>query len=249
LRTKARPSLAELVGVVEGRIRAGQIEPGSFYEKAAALFSDRPNNVSAFEAAATPISLLVTQAPEFEDRVFELLCLAWVILSMRASCSQVVVNPIALRGPKKGPIAEGMLGEKQVSLFYQQSAGLLPVPTWIYRHSQQPVRAIPDLVLKVSDQTTAQFIILDAKNRTYASESEVAYKLMGYKENLQLKPFYAVGMYPGFSRKLRVRRIEKGNDRISLIHVPLAQGSLTMRRLAKRFLGQEHLLSEPRPTA
>lgn len=244
LRTKARPSLGELVGVVEGRIRAGQIEPGSFYEETAALFSDRPNNVSAFEAAATPISLLVTQAPEFEDRVFELLCVAWVILAMRASCSEVVVNPIALRGSKKGPIAEGKLGEKQVSLFYQQSAGLLPVPTWIYRHSQQPVRAIPDLVLKVKDQTAEQFIILDAKNRTYASESEVAYKLMGYKENLQLKPFYAIGMYPGFSRKLRVRRIEKGVDRISLIHVPLSQGSLTVRRLAKRFLGQEHELSE-----
>ncbi len=248
LRTKARPSLAELVSVVEGRIRAGQIELGSFYEETVALFSDRPNNVSAFEAAATPISLLVTQAPEFEDRVFELLCLSWLILALRASCSYFVVNPIALRGPKKGPIAEGMLGDKQVSLFYQQSARLLPTPTWIHRHSQQPVRAIPDLVLRLKDQAMEQFIILDAKNRSYASESEVAYKLMGYKENLELTPFYAVGLYPSFSKKLRVRRIEKGVDRISLIHVPLSRGSLTVRRLATRFLGHENEVSETQLT-
>lgn len=237
LRTKARPSLAELVSVADGRIRAGQIERGSFYEKAVALFSDRPNNVTAFEAAATPISLLLTQAPEFEDRVFELLCLAWVIRALQASCTSVVVNPIALRGTKKGPIAEGMLGQKKVSLFYQQSAGLLPIPTWIYRHSLQPVRAIPDLVLRLDDQATEQFIILDAKNRTFASEGEVAYKLMGYKDNLELIPFFAIGLYPGFSRKLRVRRIDKGVNRIFLIHVPISQGSRTVRRLAKRFLG------------
>jgi hypothetical protein len=239
LRTKARPSLSELVGVVEGRLRAGQVEPGSFYEKTASLFSERPDNLTAFVQAATPISMMLTQSPEFEDRVFELLCVAWVILALRAICLDVQVHPIALRGPRKGPIAVGKLGDREVALFYQQSAGLLPAPTWIYRHSQQALRAIPDLVLRLTEGHSEQFVIVDAKNRTYASESEVAYKLMGYRENLELRPFHAIGLYPGFSGKLRVRRLEKAEDRICLIHIPLAEGSVTVRRLARCFLGQQ----------
>ena len=117
LRTKARPSLAELVGVVDGRIRAGQVEPETFYQKTALLFSERPNNLSAFEKAATPISLLVTQAPEFEARVFELLCLSWMISALRSFCSDVVVNPIALRGPNRRPVAKGWFRGTKLSFF------------------------------------------------------------------------------------------------------------------------------------
>ncbi len=122
-------------------------------------------------------------------------------------------------------------------MFYQQSAGLLPVPTWVDRHTQQPIRAIPDVVLKISDGAPERFVILDAKNRTLASESEVAYKLMGYKENLGLRPFQAVGIYPSFSNRLRLRRLEKDVDQILLAHVPLANGRQTVRRIARQFLG------------
>ena len=237
LRTKARPSLAELVGVVDGRIRAGQVEPGTFYQQVAMLFSERPDNLGAFEKAATPIALLLTQSPEFEDRVFELLCLSWVISALRSYCSDVVINPVALQGPKKGPIATGWFGEKQFSLFYQQSAGLLPIPTWVYRHTDKPLHALPDIVLKVSDGITDRFVILDAKNRTLASESDVAYKLMGYKENLGIKTFQAVGMYPSFSNSLRRRWLEKGAEKILLVHVPLSNGRQTIRRIARQFLG------------
>ena len=237
LRTRARPSLAELVGVVDGRIQAGQVEPGTFYQRTALLFSERSNNLSAFEKAATPISLLVTQAPEFEARVFELLCLSWMISALRSFCSHVVINPTALRRPKQGPVATGCFCGTELSLFYQQSAGLLPVPTWVYRHTQQPIRAIPDVVLKISDGVTERFVLLDAKNRTVASESEVAYKLMGYKENLGMRPFQAVGLYPSFSSKLRLRRLKKDVDQILLAHVPLANGRRTVGRIARRFLG------------
>ncbi len=237
LRTKARASLSELVGVVDGRIHAGQVEPGTFYQQVALLFSERPDNVCAFEKAATSISLLLTQSPEFEDRVFELLCLAWMVSALRSYCSNVVVNPLALRGPKKGPIATGWFGGKQFSLFYQQSAGLLPIPTWVDRHTHQPLRALPDIVLKISDGAKERFVILDAKNRSLASESDVAYKLMGYKENLGITTFQAVGMYPSFSNSLRLRRLEKDAQQILLIHVPLSNGRQTIRRIARQFLG------------
>jgi hypothetical protein len=239
LRTKSRTSLAELVGVVDGRIRAGQVEPGTFYQQIALLFSERLDNLRAFEKAATPISLLLTQSPEFEDRVFELLCLSWMISALRSYCSNVVVSPFALRGPKKGPIATGWFGEKQFSLFYQQSAGLLPVPTWVDRHTQQPLRALPDVVLKISDGETERLVILDAKNRTRASESEVAYKLLGYKENLGIKTFQAVGIYPNFSGKLRLRRLEKATEQVLLVHVPLSNGRQIVRRIARQSLGLE----------
>ena len=237
LRTKARPALRELVGIVEGRIRAGQVEPGTFYQDAVSLFAERPDNLAAFEKAATPISLLLTQSPEFEDRVFELLCLAWMISTLRAYCSNVVVNPIALRGSRKGPIAIGEFGNKRVSLFDQQSADLLPVPLWVDRRTSAPLRALPDLVLKIVEGTSTKLVILDAKNRTLASESDVAYKLMGYKENLGIRDFQAVGIYPSFSDKLRLRRLEKGAEQILLIHVPLSRGRNTLRRITKQFLG------------
>jgi hypothetical protein len=237
LRTKARPSLTELVAIVEGRIRAGQIEPDTFYQQVALLFSERPDNLSAFEKAGTPISLLLTQSPEFEDRVFELLCLSWIVSALRSYCSDVVVSPMALRGPKKGPIVKGRFGTKELSLFYQQGAGLLPVPTWVDRHTRQPFRAIPDIVLKISDGATDRFVILDAKNRTIASESDVAYKLMGYKENLGMQRFQAVGMYPSFSDRPRLRRLEKGAEQILLFHVPLSKGRQTVQRIARQFVG------------
>lgn len=239
LRTKARPSLSDLAGVVEGRIRAGQVEPGSFYQETALLFSKRPNNLGTFEKAATPISLLVSQSPEFEDRVFELICLSWMISALRSHCSDVKIIPTALRGPKKGPVATGWFGGKELSLFYQQSAGLLPDPTWLDRRTQRPFRAIPDLVLKISDGATERFLILDAKNRTLASESEVAYKLMGYKENLGMRSFQAVGIYPSVSSKLRLRRFIKkaAAAQILLAHVPLSNGRQTVRRITRKFLG------------
>jgi hypothetical protein len=237
LRTKARPSLLELVAIVEGRIRAGQVEPGTFYEEAVSLFSDRPDNLSTFEKAATPISLLLTQAPEFEDRVFELLCLGWLISTLRGHCPDIVINPIALRGSRKGPIAEGTVGNKRISLFYQQSADLLPVPRWVDRQTSVPLRALPDLVVKIEEEGIgARLIILDAKNRTLASESDVAYKLMGYKENLGISNFQAVGIYPNFSGRMRLRRLEKDTEQIMLVHVPLSKGRGTLRRIAKRFL-------------
>jgi len=233
LRTKARPSLAELIGIVDGRIRAGQVEPGTFYEHVAALFSERPNNQAAFEKAATPIALLLTQAPEFEDRVFELLCLAWTISALRSQCSNFVVNPIALRGPKKGPLAMGDCSQARISLFYQQSAGLLPKPRWIDRRTSAALAALPDMVIRIEHGNAIRLLILDAKNRTLASESDVAYKLMGYKENLGIEEFQAAGIYPAYGTRLRLRRLEKGDERIFLAHVPLSDGSRVMRRLAR----------------
>ena len=178
-----------------------------------------------------------TQSPEFEDRVFELLCLSWMISALQSYCTDMVVNPIALRGPKKGPIATGRFGGKTIALFYQQSTGLLPVPSWVDRRTQKPFRAIPDVVLKISDGVTDRFMILDAKNRALASESEVAYKLMGYRDNLGIVPFRAVGIYPSFSSRLRLRRFEKvSGDQILLFHVPLSNGRQTVQRVARQFL-------------
>lgn len=237
LRSKARPSLSELIEVVKGRLRTGQVMPGSFYQEIALLFSKYPKNLRRFEKATTPLLLLLTQSPNFEDRVFELLCLSWIISTIRKFCLDVVVNPSALYGSNKGPVATGWFGGKKLTLFYQQSANLLPIPIWIDRRTQMPFRAIPDIVLKISSGINNSFMILDAKNRTLASESEVAYKLMGYKENLGIVPFISVGIFPSFSNKLRLRRFETvSGDQILLVHVPLSNGRHTVQRIGRLFL-------------
>jgi hypothetical protein len=175
--------------------------------------------------------------------VFELLCLAWLISALRSQCTNVVVNPVALRGARKGPIGVGEFGGARFSLFYQQSAQLLPVPRWVDRRTSAPLHALPDLVLKIEDGAASSVVILDAKNRTLASESDVAYKLLGYKENLGIENFQAVGMYPSFSGKLRLRRLQKDGEQILLVHVPLSDGSRTVRRIARQFLRNHSLLA------
>ena len=242
LRTKARPSLIELVGVVDGRLRTGEIEVGSLYEKTALLFSRRSGNANAFEKAATWISLLISLAPEFEDRVFELLCLSWIISALQSYCSEVVIRPDSLRGRRDGPVATGRFGNYEVSVFYQQSAGVLPGSLWLDRHTQRPFRALPDIVLKISDGPADRFVILDSKNRSIASESEVAYKLMGYRENLGIEPFQAIAMYPSFSDELRLRRLVKkaSTDQILLIHIPISNGRQIVGKIARKFLSALH---------
>ena len=238
LRTRARPSLVELVGIVEGRIQAGQVELGSFYQKATSLFSNRPDNLSAFEMASTPISMLVSRSPEFQDRVFELLCLAWVIEALRSFCSHVAVKPSELSVPRRGPIATGYFQGNKLALFFQHSAGVLPDPTWVDKRTHRPFRAIPDLVLKITNDTMNTFLLIDAKNRTLSSESEVTYKLLGYKENLGTMPYQAVAVFPGFSGGLRLRGFYKtaADDWILLAHVPLVRGREAVRRLFRQFL-------------
>ena len=238
LRIRARPSLVELVGIVEGRIQAGQVELGSLYQEVASLFSRRPDNLSAFEMASTPISMLVSNSPEFEDRVFELLCLAWMIAALRSLCSHVVVKPSALSGPKKEPVATGYFNGCRLTLFFQQSAGVLPNPTWVDKRTNRPFRGIPDLVLKTTSDTRDTILLLDAKNRTISSESEVTYKLLGYKENLGAKPYQGVAIFPSLTRSLRLRGFYKASadDRILLAHVPLVRGREAVRRLLQQFL-------------
>jgi hypothetical protein len=126
--------------------------------------------------------------------------------------------------------------DKKLSLFYQRSAELLPTPQWVDRRTAMPFRALPDLVLRIEDELTTRFVILDAKNRTVASESDVAYKLMGYKENLGIGDFQAVGIFPIFSGGFRLRRLQKGDEKILLVHVPLSNGKRTIRRIVSRLL-------------
>ena len=238
LRTKARPSLAELVGIVEGRIQAGQVEFGSFYQKVTSLFSRRPDSPDAFEKASTPISMLVSKSPEFEDRIFELLCLAWLISALRSYCSQVAVKPSALSGPKRDPVATGFFQGSELTLNFQQSAGVLPDSTWVNSKTHSHFRAIPDLTIKVTNNTGDSILLVDAKNRGLSSESEVTYKLLVYKENLGINPFLGVALFPSYSGNLRLRGFYKTatEDRIYLVHVPIMRGREAVRRLFRQFL-------------
>jgi hypothetical protein len=69
------------------------------------------------------------------------------------------------------------------------------------------------------------------------AESEVAYKLLGYKENFGLENYIGVGLYPSFTRASRQRTLLKGNEHIKLLHVPIQKGRrfvLGMLRAAMR---------------
>ena len=246
LRSRPRPALRELVGQVKGRVTTGVVPRASIASKVADLFSMSTTASGAFEAAANGLSLIVSLDPAFEDRVFELLCLGWILRALRQKFPHGDINPAGLKASGGVPIFVAKVGYNRVELTFQTSQGTLPHGRWTYRRSGKPLRAIPDLLLTVSRKGKTVRHILDAKNRSASTASEVAYKLLGYKENLGISPYYAFGLYPSFGRSLNMKRLAFGTDQVVLLQLPLARGlramGLVMRVLTD---GTDHVSDHP----
>jgi hypothetical protein len=117
-------------------------------------------------------------------------------------------------------------------VYFQNGAEALGNTSWRYRGGA-PFRALPDIVLKVQSRTNERIVIIDAKNRSEGSASEVTYKLLGYRENLRLSPFLAVALFPSFGR-FSSKRLEESNGSaaIALLRLPLVRARNIVGRLA-----------------
>jgi hypothetical protein len=234
LRSKPRERLNALVEFVRGRLKTAVIRSGGVIERIVNLFSARPGNVAAFEAASGPLSLLVAGDPLFEDRLFELVCLGWIVAGLKSHLNDAQVFPRALKGAQKGPLLSGHVKGVDVRVFFQRGGDLLPSGRWIYKHSGQSLRAIPDIVVETvrRDTKARQLLLIDAKNRSVSSEGDVLYKLIGYQENLGLVPYLGVGLYPKFSTGLRTRVLKRDATRTAtVVHVPLDNGRRVIKRM------------------
>jgi hypothetical protein len=188
LRTRPRPVLKELVAIVLGRVKTGMTRIGGPIHRLATLFDDQSYDATGFESTiGTSLSTLLTRHPAFEDRVFELLCLAWITLGLRKHATAVELQTRALKGMNRGPLLSAHWNGYIAELFFQTGVGVLPAGQWIDRHSKRPLRALPDIIVRIRslyERRDPVILLVDAKNRTGIDESDVAYKLLGYKENL-----------------------------------------------------------------
>lgn len=230
LRYRSRPPLRELGEIVLGRIVTGVSPHGGIMNKIANLFLTDAGSLAAFSQAASMISFLAVDDVRFEDRLFELLSLNWLLDALSSVLTETVIVPSRIRSGVAGPVMSGRLGAWTIDLSFQSGAGILPTGRWATRRTGTPLGAIPDLILRSSSGATERIALVDAKNRSTASESEVIYKLLGYKENLGISPFFAVGLYPSFKGR-RIRRLQSGQNQVIIVHAPLDTGRELIRKL------------------
>jgi len=235
LRAHPRPALTDLSAIVGGRLISGAVNETGAVAELHRLFSPRePENVIEFEEATEALTFLACNDSRFEDKVFELIVLAWLFQALQSRATAFQIDLRRLKGAGGEPVATATLGDASVEVFFQAAASVLPPGAWRYRHSGAALRAIPDIVIRIRTQGAQdRIVIVDAKNRTSASESEVIYKLLGYRENIRLTPYSAVGVYPSLEPHPRVLRLSDGTSRVTLVHVPLRGGRQVATRLVR----------------
>lgn len=246
LRSKSRPPLRQLASAVKARLIADVIpaEPlRSLLELAV------PQNAAeGFNVGAGALAFLASRDLKFEDRLFELLCLGWLHfgISTHRGTEQIEVFPDRLKRADGEPLIRAS-GKGWTASAYYQSGKPVPTRHWSYQRIRprtrpqasigQSLRAIFDFVLEISDGSQKRAIILDAKNRL-RDQSEVTYKLLGYKENVHngAGPFYAAAFFPGFDRKLAITELARDDSRVYLIRVPLSSGRRAILHLLRKVL-------------
>jgi hypothetical protein len=165
-------------------------------------------------------------------QVFELLCLGWLIGALSAALKDVRIEPRRLQRAGGKPVMTAQLGNFQIALYYQ--AGLATHSAhWIWRHSNQRFRAIPDLLISATNGDFTRWFVIDAKNRSLSAESEVAYKLLGYKENLRYAPFCGFGIFPALDGPASIKILESEEDRAILLRVWLGRGERIAGRIVQ----------------
>ncbi|MBB4216264.1 hypothetical protein FHT79_003451 [Rhizobium sp. BK212] len=230
LRTKPRPSLPELVGIVRSRLAAGWSKKGGIIDRLLKIVDAEGDAVSE---AAGDIAFFISNDPRYQDRMFELICLGWLVSAARNVFPSFKVHEENFLSAR-GPIATFCKGERCWSLSYQRHYASETHYHW--RGSRQRLRAIPDYVAESILGGNGMTVILDAKNRPQSSRSEIIYKMLGYKENLRLKPFAALALAPTYEKAAFHRVDDDDGNSVGLVYLPLDRGELVLRRILRSVL-------------
>jgi hypothetical protein len=241
-----RPPLKPLAAQVRNLVASGVI-PSQPYNEMSLLLGglSQASGEMAFIASAGLLSLLVTSDAKFEDKLFELLCLSWFIkaLSKKADKSTLELFSGRLKAAKGNPVASARINGKTFSLFFQ-SGVVLPFRNWSYVSTGKKLEAIFDIFCRVTSANGADTIdiIIDAKNRSAASEGEVAYKMLGYKENVltEHQRFIGLAIFLSEEPRLKVKSLHRGEHRLWLAYAPLGKSEQTVRFLGT-LLGNHRL--------
>lgn len=230
LRDKPRDPLLTLAQSVIGRSKSGITRPDGTFSKIANLVVGRDSGAS-MEASAGALSYLGVDDGRFEDRLFELLCLGWLIKSLKSVTSSCVVFPKSIKA-SPSPVLVGSIGKHQVELFFQ-AGHMSGHGRWFKRPRGKRLGAIPDITIEIVLGQVRQTIIVDAKNRSRGSEGEVTYKMLGYMENLGINPYRAVGIFPELSGASSLSVIEREQHRVVLMRASLETGERAIHSLVR----------------
>ncbi len=217
-KTVPREHLSSLASSVKGRVRAGWCLPSSAMARLAELAA--PNDISdSLRSAAGPLSYLGVQDGRFGDKLFELLCLGWIVSTLTSLFRTRSIRPAGIRNSSIA-IWQGESRNSELMLYFQ--AGFVSKDAvWKWVTSNKALRAIPDFVLVVRTGTHMTLIVIDAKNRSASSDSEVVYKMLGYKENLRFDPYLGVALFPEFESEAVLSAVAFGAHKVVLARIPL----------------------------
>lgn len=225
LLSRPRADVRSLAASVKSRSVAGWTPIGGALDQLAELVLNSANGVLPDTG---PIAFLLSEDDRYVDRVFELVCIGWLLSGLKSMDPTGQINPAALKG-SNAPLFEGTRGDVQIQLFYQ--AGYFSSNARYKWHSSgKNLRAIPDYSIELKGPSWARTVLLDAKNRTFSGASEIIYKLLGYRENLDIDPYLAIAIAPVFSGGAKIDAVQLDNRTAVVMRVPLANGKRLFRR-------------------
>lgn len=227
LKARPRPVIRNLAGIVKSRVVAGWSGKGSTIDRIADLLL---SDAKAVEAAAGMISFMVSDDERYEDRLFELICLGWILGALQRTLDSYQVHERHFRTGK--PLLTGTVAGVEVKVYYQ--AQHLPGHySYRWKRTGKVLRSIPDFVIETTEKGKTKTLLVDAKNRARSSLSEIIYKMLGYKENLQIEPYWGLGIAPTFS-SFGVESVARGANKVAVAFVPLKTGQLVVQRAVYR---------------
>ncbi|MNS07213.1 hypothetical protein D3C72_386500 [compost metagenome] len=226
LRAAPRASLRSLASSVKTRAVAGWTARGATFETLADLVLGDAQSVSADPG---PIAFMLSEDERYADRIFELVCIGWLLLGLKKLDPKGRIDPHALKGSSK-PLFSGSWKGVVIRLHYQ--AGYFSQSArYGWRRNGAGLRAIPDYSIELEGRGWRRSVLLDAKNRVLSGPSEVIYKLLGYQENLGISPYLAIGIAPSYGARCDLDGVRFGDRSAMIAKVPLSYGRRFFERM------------------
>lgn len=240
LRGRPRPAVRSLAASVKNRAVAGWTPLGGTFDRLAGLVLGAPNGILPDSG---PIAFLISEDERYADRLFELVCIGWLLSGLRKMDPGGRVDPEGICNASS-PIFEGVRNGVRVRLHYQ--AGYFSkIARYEWRSTGKKLRAIPDYSLELYGGGWSRVILLDAKNRVFSSSSEIIYKLLGYQENLGISPFTAIGIAPEYGAFTALSGVEYLDRTVMVARIPLRKGKGIFERRLPTLIDQLIARFEP----
>lgn len=180
-----RETVGQLLDTVEARLRAGHVSRPGGYERVAAWVHSALSGSADISAGEVSGAFY---GPQFDDKLFELWCLAQLAEALTALLGPArLTAPHLLNRDSKSPLFTWDAGADVIELYFQPALSeLVGAPNrWRYQPGDRPLRGFPDLAARCRHvDGTSEVVLIDAKlRRRRSARGQELYKLLGYLAN------------------------------------------------------------------